>query len=61
MRTVVSLTLMPYLGTCLNCIVQPQYEGVCLDLLYLVLSCLIVVTFLKGNRGGVHLGLRGCG
>lgn len=61
MRAVISLTLMPYLGTRLSCMVQPQYEGLCLDLLYLVLSCLVVVTFLKGNRRGVHLGMRGGG
>ena len=42
----VSLTLLPALGTLflfLGCFFQPGYGGLCLVLLYLVLSCLAVV------------------
>lgn len=47
MEVGVSPTLLSALGTLfplLSYIVQPQYEGVCLVLLYLVLSCLVVVS-----------------
>lgn len=61
-----SLILLPDLGTLfflLCCPVHPRYEGFCLVLLYLVLSCFIVVSwrptfFLKGSRRGVDLGKR---
>lgn len=60
----VSLIFLPALGTLfllLGCFVQPRYEGFCLVALYLVLSCLAVVScrpdlFWRGNGRGVDLG-----
>lgn len=43
----VSLTLLPVLGALLlllDCLVQPQCEGFCLVVLYLILSCVAVVS-----------------
>jgi hypothetical protein len=63
----VSLILLPVLENILlllGCFVHPRYEGIWFVLLYLVLSCFIVVSwgsalFLKGNRGRVDLADRG--
>ena len=65
MRAVVSLTLFCVIGSLPKiCYDQPRYEGFYLVLLYLLLSCLVVVSwrlalFLKGHRRKVDLRKRG--
>lgn len=55
----ISLTPLSALGTLfrlLSCLVQLRYKGFCLILLYLVLSFLVVVSFLKREQRGCEFG-----
>lgn len=69
MKVGVSLTLLPVLGTLsllLGCLIQPWYEGLCLDLFYRVMSIPHYFpwdsyTSLRGNEKSKDLGGRRSG